>query len=130
VPACFAAGKRCATDADCCAGFCASLDTGYYGYGYGYGFRRCTAPQPNGSSCSADNHCTSGLCDQYECKDPVPSCSAVTTACSTNAECCANLFCNTDTYAPPTCTARRANGEWCLDAGECLSANCVDYTCQ
>jgi hypothetical protein len=129
-PKCANPGARCTTDANCCTGFC-NQDSGYgYGYGYGYGFSRCSAPQPNGSSCLADNHCTSGRCDQYECKATVTSCAAEAKACTTTADCCGTLFCNTDTYVNWTCTQPRPAGDACNVANECQSGSCVNYACQ
>ena len=51
-------------------------------------------------------------------------------ACTSTADCCDRLFCNTDTYAPATCTTLRAIGSYCLDASECVSAKCVSYVCK
>ena len=121
-PACASTGGGCKTDTDCCAGAC-NYDS------YGPVSSHCYPPGVDGSYCMSDRACASGHCDNYECKPAAPACDAIGTKCTASSSCC-NGFCDTNTYGPWKCVAKRPVGQWCEDASECQSGSCVSYLCK
>jgi hypothetical protein len=120
---CSAAAATCGSDADCCRGlFCDGS------FSYGYGPQRCRAPMVNGSSCSANNQCQSGLCRDYQCVPLV--CSKAGVSCTQSADCCLGTWCDNQTYGPWQCRAAQTPNSYCLSSEECISQICVNNLCR
>lgn len=84
--ACKATSATCASDADCCSGFCDP------------GTKTCsTKCSPSAGKCTTGADCCSGSCTNGSC-DAVttgdggaPVCTAVAGSCTSNADCCTRL---------------------------------------
>jgi hypothetical protein len=123
-PACGKTGAGCTKETDCCAGSC-EWDS------YGPTPSHCQAPAADGGYCTSNRGCTSGNCDQYQCKAATPPpWHPAGSACTTSADCCSSTFCDTNTYGPWKCVPRRVSGGWCMDGTECASGSCVSYVCK
>jgi hypothetical protein len=115
---CVAKGKRCKVGGTACCGARFCQDSGY-----GYG--RCSDPLPDGAWCTDASQCKSGGCNANVCGVP---CAADTQSCWSGAQCCSG-HCTFPGYGKGMCAAPLADGEYCGEASECQSKQCVEYRC-
>jgi len=114
--------EGCDDSFPCCEGLVCEL------FGYVEGI--CVPPFENGSFCSGNEQCQSGLCLSNICADP--SCRAEGTECYDDpASCCPGLYCHQDAgfYGIAACGAPLPAGGFCLDNAACLSGSCTDNIC-
>lgn len=118
---CSAVDVQCSGDVDCCEGlFCDTLT---------YAPVACKAPRVNGANCTADNHCQSNNCEDYQCVAAV--CAPQGDGCEVDGDCCAGSFCSNFTYAAWECQPSVDAGEWCLTNRQCKSQVCsAAHQCQ
>lgn len=88
---------------------------------------RCAAPLLNGFACGSNVECQSQLCENSQCV--ASACRSSGRGCSTSADCCLGLFCDSYTYGPAKCRPAQPDGASCLDSRECQSRLCQNYQC-
>jgi hypothetical protein len=80
----------------------------------------CQPKKDIGAFCIADVECTSGNCHATVCSE-----------CDALEDCAADEYCTLDLIAPieSVCQQRAESGEGCASNVECLSGNCIGFTC-
>jgi hypothetical protein len=140
---CSALGGVCDFNGGCCEGTICSLEI-VFSYGPG----ECVLPQPDGEYCWQDSQCASGHCVDTTCTsvlEPVPEPEPEPApepapepeplgegeeGCWWDGDCVDGLFCDGSfAYAPGTCRAPLADGEYCVWHSACASGECHNNLC-
>lgn len=89
----------------------------------------CTSNCSQGTACSSNGQCASGVCQNGTCQAPtcLPNCGAGT-ACTANAD-CASKNCAAGVCKAPPCAPNCSEGTKCGQASDCASGVCTANVC-
>lgn len=79
--------------------------------------------------CNSDYNCSSLMCRGYVCNDYFKTINE----CTIDEQCSINYYCNKywfNFFTNGNCWAKRPDGTRCFSSRQCMSNDCLFYTCR